>query len=308
MLNEYALTPDIFIAASYTKHDYIDMCLPNLKQALLDECSLVRDLGDGAWSHCIANGDTMHRRAREILRKLQSANRLRPTPRFGTEDPKSSEDWCAEALASYGFCEMTGVITSAGVKEGFRQQEVASIEKLAAAEWWQKRRSTATVARQTATYLQVMSRVMAQANSLMFIDPYLDPSKHNYREFHLLLAPLGARCIKPIVEIHRSERERVELGREAPRTLENWQDRFSSLDRNLRAAGLPAKVFCWPDFHWRYLITDIAGFQVDAGFDVSNHPNAENAWARIDRLRKDELQREYDPAYRYPTWSFDIGG
>jgi hypothetical protein len=62
----------------------------------------------------------------------------------------------------------------------FPAGEVASIEKLTGTPWWQSRSSSVTVDRKTPEYLRVLNRVLLQANSMMFIDPNLDPSSYNY--------------------------------------------------------------------------------------------------------------------------------
>ena len=82
--------------------------------------------------------------------------------------------------------------------------EVACIEKLTGTNWWQKRSPSLTVDRKTSKYLVALERVLKQANSLMFIDPNLDPTSRSYREFDRLLVPLVGRAIKPRIEIHRS--------------------------------------------------------------------------------------------------------
>ena len=61
------------------------------------------------------------------------------------------------------------------------REEVACIEKLTGSLWWQRRSPSVTVDRKIARYLQVLDRVLRHSNSLMFIDPNLDPSAYNYR-------------------------------------------------------------------------------------------------------------------------------
>ena len=129
-------------------------------------------------------------------------------------------------------------------------------------------------------YLRVLHRVFVQANSLMFIDPYLDPSSHNYREFSQLLFPLGQRMIKPRIEIHRSFCQRDGQNRTFP-TKAYWEARFAVLGENLRVLGLTADVFCWDDFHDRYLIADVVGIMVPGGFDITGKQNDLSTWGRL---------------------------
>lgn len=308
MLEEYALTPDVFSQAKYSKPDFIEMCIPNLKDVILVDCALVRDLGDGAWSAYCTGAESTHRLGKELLRKLKSNNRLRRFPRTLASELVEPEDWCREALATHASSPLSGIIASHGIRSQFPFREVASVEKLAGADWWQERRSTATPARQTEAYLRELERLFSQVNSVMFIDPNLDPSQHNYREFYQLLAPLARRESKPLIEIHRSFCLGDGQHRTFPRESE-WRERFDPLSQELIRVGLSARVFFWTDFHWRYLITDVAGFVTESGFDITGQANARTQWARMDRRARDSIQREYDPAFRpaEKKWDFAIG-
>ena len=98
MLDEYALVPDIFDAASYSNAALIDAYLPFLKESLLQE-ALVRDLSDGGWSQfCMTNSGSLHRLCKEIVRKLAQNNRLRRFPRQATTAQTTAADWCKEGV------------------------------------------------------------------------------------------------------------------------------------------------------------------------------------------------------------------
>jgi hypothetical protein len=62
------------------------------------------------------------------------------------------------------------------------------------------------------------------------------------------------------------------------------------------AAKLSAEVFFWDDFHERYLIADVIGISVPAGFDVTSKPEEFSTWGRLGRADKDKIQRMFDPA------------
>ena len=161
--------------------------------------------------------------------------------------------------------------------------------------------------RKTAQYLRVLHRVLLQANSMMFIDPNLDPSGYNYRDFHKLLAPLAQRAVKPRIEIHRSVRKGD--GRESTLPSESdWKVCFATLGSALRSLGITAEVFFWDDFHDRYLIADIVGVSVPGGFDVTGKLNDWSTWGRLGRDDKDKIQRLFDPAARADKlkWRFAI--
>jgi hypothetical protein len=307
MLDEYALVPDIFDASAYSNPDFIEICLPHLKEPLLQE-ALVRDLCNGGWSqYCWENSGNLHRLGKEILKKLVQSNRLRRFPAHGANAPICAADWCQESVSASTVEALTGVIAAHATKQGFSAGEVASIEKLTGTLWWQKRSPSVTVDRKTAAYMRVLHLVLIQANSLMFIDPNLDPSSHNYREFAQLLSSLAHRTVKPRIEIHRSFCKGDGPARTFPNEA-NWKGRFAPLGQYLSTVGLQAEVFGWEDFHERYLITDIVGISVPAGFDVTGKPNDWSTWGRLGRDDKDKFQRLFDPAKRQEKWRFTIGG
>ena len=75
MLEEYAIVPDVFDPAAYSNAAFIEMCLPHLKEPLLQE-AVVRDLYDGGWSQfCMANSGSLHRLCKEIVKNLLAYSR-----------------------------------------------------------------------------------------------------------------------------------------------------------------------------------------------------------------------------------------
>lgn len=298
ILDEYALVPDVFDPAAYSNPALADALLPMLKQPLYQQ-ALVRDLGDGQWSrHCQAGSRSLHRLTREILRKLKSQNRLLAAPLIATTTPADAAQWCHEALNSHATDPLNGIICADATKQQFaKRPEVASIERLTSTPWWRTGSSSATLDRKTTDYSAALSRILRQANSLMFIDPNLDPSQRSYRQFERLLAPLAARSPKPRIEIHRSFCRGDGPRRTFP-DQQAWQSSFAPLAGTLKRLGLHAEVFCWQDFHDRHLITDIVGIHAGAGFDITTKANDTTTWACLSRDHRDQLQREYDPATR----------
>jgi hypothetical protein len=308
MLDEYALVPDIFDPAAYTNGVLADAYLPFLKEPLFHE-AVVRDLHDGAWSQfCLTNAGSLHRLTKEIVRKLALNNRLRRFPAQTATPPACAQDWCNESLQSHAACSLTGIVAAHATKQAFGQPEVASIEKLTGTIWWQGRSPSVTVDRKTNNYLSVLGRVLHQANSLMFVDPNMDPSCHNYREFSQLLIPTSQRPLRPRIEIHRSFCQGDGPARKFP-TETDWKGSFACLSAALKSVGLVAEVFFWEDFHERYLITDIVGVSVPAGFDVTAKQDEWSTWGRLGREDRDKIQRLFDPAARPNSlkWRFQIG-
>lgn len=308
MLDEYAIVPDVFDAAAYSNAAYIDMCLPYLKEPLLQE-ALVRDLAGGGWSrYCHENSANLHGLCKEVLKKLARSNRLRSAPIQGANVPVTADQWCREGLASHQALPLTGIIAAHNTKQQFAQGEVASVERLTGTSWWQQRSPSVTVDRKTGEYQRVLGKVLMHANSLMFIDPNLDPSRNNYQQFGQLLTGLGTRRVKPRIEVHRSFCKGDGPARTFPIAAE-WSQAFAPLGQQLAQAGLSAEVFGWEDFHIRLLIADVIGVNLEWGFDVTTRANEMTVWTRLGRNDKDYWQRRFDPAAAAGSlkWRFGIG-
>lgn len=304
MLTEYALIPDIFDSSCYSVSAVCDVHLQNLKEVVLNE-GLVRDLRNGEWRAYILS-DIAHRntRAKELVKKLIKQNRLRLSTAATDRSPTNNTEWCREAISSHRVDPISGIITANSVWEEFRaEQIVSSIERLSSATWWQSRSTSCRPTRTTADYIKHLGKVFQQANSIMFIDPHIDPSRRNYREFVNLIEAIVPN--KPAMEIHRV----CYIGSGATRTIYTRAElvqRFSSLDDPIRAAGIQIHVFVWDDFHDRHLITDIIGMSICNGFDISKDPHEKTTWTRLGRTGKDDIQREFDPASGRHKLLFDF--
>lgn len=297
LLAEYSLTPDVFDITCYANDELCGVHLQNLKEVLLQE-GLVRDLRDGKWSHLFRNNArSWHLRGKELLKKLATQGRLVRRHSVLEQEPETDKLWCEEALASHQHVDMQGVIVTERIIEAFGQEPlVAAINKLPNTPWWTSRSPSIRLRRILPEYLNALSLVLRHANSLMFIDPHLDPSRGQYADFAALLQAAGHRSPLPQIEIHRvcyhsAGPSRVFPGEEA------FEQAFrDKLTRPLQAVGLVAEVFIWDDFHARYLISNLIGILLENGFDTTSNPNAVTTWARLGRDTRDDVQREFDPA------------
>jgi hypothetical protein len=294
MLAEYALVPDIFDNASYSSTALCDVYLSQLKGVLLEE-ALVRDLRGGEWSGYFKQGiDRWHQRAKELHKKLVQQKRLRSVPPARQQNAVTDGDWCIEAIASHAAEPLNGIIAANVLAAQFRQQPaVVSIERLPSALWWQQRSPSVRLARTIDSYLECLRLVLGHANSLMFIDPHLDPDKQGYSGFGALLAAAARPVSQPLIEIHRVCYEGSGPGRRIVPNTE-WCERFrDGLGPALARVRVSVEVFIWNDFHDRYLITDLIGISVPNGFDVGDQLTT---WTRLGRSDRDDIQREFDPA------------
>jgi len=296
LLAEYALTPDVFDSTSYSNDEIGDIRLQHLKEVLLSE-GLVRDLRDGRWSSLFTNdGRSWHMRGKELLKKLVQQKRLRRSVCALDGEPTTDQAWCEEALASHARMPLSGIVTTRDVAAGYRREPlVACIDQLTTAPWWTGRSPSVRLGRTIADYTEHLRLILHCANSVMFIDPHLDPSRRRYGEFVTLLQEMSGRTPAPLIEVHRvcyfDTRDKRDQRDEA-----GWRDMFSSWAAPLETAGLTAEVFIWDDFHDRYIISNLIGISAPNGFDTTTNPTNVSTWTRLGRNERDDVQREFDPA------------
>lgn len=300
LLADYAITPDVFDVTSYSNDDACAARLETIREAMLTE-GLVRDLRDGQWRKLFESGNrTWHRRGTELVKKLATQGRLIQHRSALPNSPRDDQGWCAEALETHTACPFSGgVIVTETVKAGYANDPlVARIDRLSSARWWAARSSSVQLARTLADYQKHLDIVLRCSNSIMFIDPHLDPAKRGYRDFGALLALSGGREPAPTIEIHRVCYEGFGDKRWFPMKEDEsyFECRFrDELASPLRTAGLRAEVFIWDDFHDRYLISNLIGITLPNGFDTGG-PYQNTRWARLGRDDRDDAQREFDPS------------
>ena len=246
LLADYAITPDVFDVTSYSSDEVCAARLETIREAMLTE-GLVRNLQDGEWSRLFRPGDrSWHRRGTELVKKLSQQGRLiRHGPALA-DSPRDDPGWCAEALASHDALPLAGgVIVTGLVKKAFAAEAmVSSIDRLSSAPWWAARSSSVTLQRTTADYLKHLEPVLRCSNSILFIDPHLDPARRGYRDIGALLARSGNRSPAPRIEIHRVCYEGSGPGRHFPLEGDStyFERRFrDGLGKPLRAAGSPCR-------------------------------------------------------------------
>lgn len=296
LLSEFAITPDVLEASSYSTEEIAGIRLQTLKDVLLDE-GIVRNLRDGAWLRLFEGSvQICHRRGKELLKKLSSQRRFRVVPVALEKVPVCNSEWCNEALASHALLPFSGIVTSQAVKINFCGNPlVSSIDNLSGTSWWNERSKTVRLMRTGDEYIKNLRLVFGCANSLMFVDPHLDPRVARYSSVLNFFNEMCGRNPAPLIEVHRvcyfNPRNKIDQYDEA-----GWKNMFDSWRKPLRSVGLNVEVFIWDDFHDRYLISDILGVGMPNGFDTSTDPQKWTTWSRLDRRVRDEVQREFDKA------------
>jgi hypothetical protein len=309
LIAEYAITPDVFDRSAYTPTELCGVHLQYLKEPLINE-GLVRNLHGGNWRKVFEDSSRQwDQRGKELLKHLIRQNRLVDSPKVAAEVPADDAGWCVEGLASNAFQPVAGIITSDATAAPYGgTPKVSSISKLHNAPWWTARGPSVSLGRTLADYTKHLGPVMQHANSLIFIDQYIDPSdRYQFGDFVRILANLKSRAIKPRIEVHRSASYGGGQDRR-PRQDEVRQAITPGLTDAAAAAGLTIHVYLWMDMHDRFLITDLIGISLPHGFGTTTAPNAETVWTRLSRADRDRKQREFDPSFRTPVCHFTITG
>jgi hypothetical protein len=311
LLAEWALTPAVFDESQWSSPEAVALGAALLRRELVDGGGLVRDLRDGAWSTHTAGVARGGHRLRMLLEELGKRRRLLRAPNAVLSAPTTDIDWCHEACASHSSNRVLGgVVTVAATaaamgeeanlkkRTGLSLDRVACPHQLGERAWWPAARSSMTVPRRTADYLKAASPALDHANSVWFIDPYLNPARDGYRgEFSRWLERLARRKKQPDeVLVHCA------TNKTAPRDIKAT---FEPLIASVANRRYTFSLVIWGDFHDRHLLTDIVGFHLSNGFDVvreSGSPPRENdettTWSRLDPQTQGRIFEEFDPANR----------
>ncbi|WP_437962603.1 hypothetical protein WME76_46030 (plasmid) [Sorangium sp. So ce119] len=309
LLAEYALTPGVFDITSYSSEEVCGLHLQALKEVLLHE-GLVRNLRRGEWARTFEDSARpWHGRGKELLKKLWTQQRVVPADSVRPTTPNTDGEWCLEALGSHAALPLAGIIaTDATAAPHAANSSVCSVSRLASAPWWAARSPSVRLGRTLVEYQSALDAVLRHANSLIFIDPFIDPTDHHqYGDLMQILVSLQSRSLKPRIEIHRAAWYGGGNDKR-PRVNDVVAALTPAIETAAKTAGLSLEVFLWNDIHDRYLITDLIGISLPYGFGTTRAPNAFTTWTRLGRDDRDSVQREFDPAYRQPRHRFTVRG
>lgn len=298
LLQEYAITPDVFDTTSYSSDEIGRHHLQYLKEAFLAD-GLVRNLHNGDWLEVFRDPSRpWHMRAKELLKKLVTQKRLRIVPPARPTNPSNDTEWCQEALDSHRHNSLAGIISTRAVADNFTDENlVASVDALAIAPWWSNRSPSIRLDRTSVDYQKHLKLILRCSNSVLFIDPHIDPAESRYDSIKELLRLMAGRVPAPLLEIHRVCYVGSGKSRQIP-SNPDWEKRFgNSLSPTLISGNLSVEVFIWDDIHDRYLITDLIGINLPNGFDTTPKIGTRRTtWSRLGRAERDDVQREFDPA------------
>jgi hypothetical protein len=299
LIYEFALTPGVFDPSLCLNRDQWELQLRYLAKGIMTD-GLIADLQEGEWSKFIqrkqAEG-SLHLKAKELLRKLRENNRLRSRLSCETDSCFVDSEWLAEALSSHEQEAFQGIITSQTTCDSFSTPaHVQSVERIHLSDWWAGRGHSRVLMRYATDYLETLRPILRQANSLMFIDRFIDPNEPRYQTIPQMMAIAISRTTSrsyPRVEVHRACYDGTGEQRTFP-TEDDLIRRFSLPDWRKYSF----EVYVWDDFHERHLISELCGIHLGAGFDASHVSvtHQTTTWTRLDREVRDQIQREFDPA------------
>ena len=152
---------------------------------LVYEDAIVRDLREGEWSKFIKERKNYYyRRAGELVRKLDNKGRLRKFRQIGTHTPTSDQAWDEEAFGGHKIEPLDGIICASSTSLAIKDQSIiVDISKLSRSNLWkEKRQKSIRLDRQIGSYKSHLETILKNSKSVMFIDPYLDPSEINYSD------------------------------------------------------------------------------------------------------------------------------
>jgi hypothetical protein len=312
MFYEIAITPSVFQTATYGSRELCESELRGIWSNLFQSL-VVRDLRSGDWYKDLwRNKTACPHLGQKTLKALKAEKRLLLAPPELKAVPSDSPSWVSEALASHRKESLAGILTCREGKAPHSDEALVCVidRRLQGASWWTQTvvGGETRVRRNTAGYLEALKVLLRAANHLKFMDPHLDPSLHDYREFRALLkAARRDDGVQPKIEIHRVCYEGP--GERRPVSNDTWQKKFrDALKEDLKAWKLDAEVVIWPDEHDRHLITNLGGIHLGNGLKINNDPKSFSTWTPLPRNTSDAVERKFDPDATKPHHRFMIVG
>ncbi|MNL94763.1 hypothetical protein D3C81_45550 [compost metagenome] len=313
MLHEFALSPDVFFSSAFGVKTDLGAFIPGEAHGHLALASLwkglecfgvIRNLSDGEWGRALDDPHVdLHPRSRELLKHLRLKGRVVHATARIAGSPKAEGDWLAEAVASHAiepkitqffgtdeFCGSLKAVDHKNLPKG--------ISKIPFCLPFSGGGSSINVKRNIDAYIDVLRPLIKYSRSLMFIDPYLDLSAPNYKDFLTLLRTIASMNPLADIELHRQIKP---AHGEQIRTASIWKQNFDqviSADPDL--SKLSIKVFIWDEFHDRYFVSNLMGISVPHGFDTTKKDEA-TRWSMLSTQDANDVREEFtdgDPQFR----------
>lgn len=313
MLHEFALSPDVFFSSAFGVKTDLGAFIPGETHGQLALTSLwkgierfgvIRDLSNGKWGRALDGRQVdLHPRSRELLKKLRLNGRVVLAAAQMAGFPTAEGDWLAEALASHAaepkITQFFGTDEfCASLKAADHKDLPRGISKMPFCLPFSGGGCSIKVKRNIDAYIDVLRPLIKYSRSLMFIDPYLDLSAPNYKDFLNLLQTIAS--INPGADIELHRQIKPAHGGQI-RTASAWKQSFDqviSADPDLKKLSI--KVFIWDEFHDRYLVSNLMGISVPYGFDTTKKDEA-TRWSMLSSQDANDVREEFtegDPLFR----------
>jgi hypothetical protein len=296
MISEIILSPCAFDESGYTNKEICKPILQQMRDILLNEALLTSMCKDEFINYLTSNNERWHTIFKNLLPNLITQNRFIKREKYLTNTPITDKEWIIEALEVIkNINKIDNIFISAAHHSQFKRQnsKIHSIENIHLSNFWQNRSCSKRLLLNTIDYINTLELILVNSNSIMFIDPYLDPSPARpCKEFIDILRFIMNNTIKSSVSIEIHLKLNHNDGDN--NKISDWEKIFSKNIFSKVNNKLRIKVFIWDNFHDRYLISDLIGISIPYGFDTTSNTKSITTWTRLSRVDKDAVQKEFD--------------
>lgn len=237
-------------------------------------------------------------RFKSLVEKLKTAKTEALIRRCREYDPCVG-DWLDNAIHQHTLDPFHAIIASENRGEKDFILEADDIDEQAPL---MKASNSREVLRTGKDLAEAMSLVLRTAKEVLFVDRFFDVREDNYKEtLQELLYVIAENGLSTAsCEIHFHEHK-------TRPSIDNIEENAGNWFVDVIPEGMSVKMFVWQekengaDFHARFLLTDIGGISVDAGFSAEG-PHQKVLLTLIDY----ELSQEKLAAFRHDSKDYEL--
>lgn len=288
LLEQTVLLPCVF-AVEYDTIPNIN--LYHLKKILFDYC-IVCDTPDFSCAKMVLeyakSGNTRtHQHAKEVIEKLRKQGRLLPLVYVSKTRPTKADCFLDKIALLQGSkdCDVfSNCLIPKCTKTGMtaNNANIHDMALLHKSNWLNKERNSVRLDRSIDHFTIALQLLLESSKSVNFIDPYLDPSRHDYKEFYKIFSICNNNPNCSEINIHRVCYTDSGTQREV-KDKAYWESVFRK-DLQKYNTNNKASVYIWPDFHDRYILTNLMGFSLPYGISTtkdSSELTGKTIWTKL---------------------------
>ncbi len=163
--------------------------------------------------------------------------------------------------------------------------------------WDPSMQNSMRIRRHSSNYIPAIKNLLRASRSVSIIDPYFDPSHPDYSGAKQLIDECNQSNVCTEVNIHRVYHK----GRESIRSNDplfrppdraEWENLFRN-ELSIYTSALKISVFIWPEFHDRYILTNLMGLSLPYGISTTTDPTeitGTTTWSRLSASDNERLQ------------------